>query len=901
MRDQTWETGRIGGIEKRRRNSALFLPAGEVSLPARWYVHGSLLRYGLAGLLALLLLTPSEGQKNGSSQGGSENPLNAELQNPVFVSGRILLEGGQPVPEPVSVALSCGTGVVQVVHSDLKGNFQFVMGARPQDNAGLGASNDTFMAIDADTKNLGGFVGGGPLSQRLFGCELEVSIPGYQPLTETVRDTGNLAGIDAGTLILKRIAGEKGASISATSLLAPGGARKEFEKGEQEVRKHHLESATQHLEKAVSKYDKYAAAWNELGKIYSANHQSEKSRQAFGKAIAADSQYIPPYVSLAALDVEDEQYEGAVEAATKALELHPGLVPASFLQAVANFHLNRLDAAEKSARDAERGPHQSVPQVHLLLADILLERHDYSHAAEQLRTYLKEAPEGQFANETKQRLDEVEKVAVNAKSIRAPDRQPTSAAQTGTAELKVCLRLEDNSSFVGSANVRVMPSEGYEVVGVSTGVAGETLFEGMMPGTYTVEANAPGFLGVREQTRIETSASLLTVFVTMKPGPEPATAALASTPPPTVTPLQIASPKPPSKQWIPPGIDEVVPRVDAGVECPVQQVVRGAGRRMKELVDSLQKFSATEKVEHFKVDAAGVRGKPENRTFDYVVTIRQSGAGVFNLDEYRNGSIDPAQFPAQIGTTGLSAMALIFHPTIISDFNLTCEGLGQWDGHPAWQIRFAQRADRPNRVRQYVVAKTSYPVPLKGRVWIDAGTYQIRRLEAQSMKPIAAIALTEEYMAIDYGRVRFHTHDEELWLPLDAEVYWERQGRRFYRRHAFSEFKVFEVDSAQQINAPKESYCFKNTTDRDIDGVLTVSPISGVPSKVISLQFTIPSGRSICKLVGPGNDVSMVATEVGSAVFRHNGLDGSITADANLVQASTLDLIAEGGLATFTP
>jgi len=149
--------------------------------------------------------------------------------------------------------------------------------------------------------------------------------------------------------------------------------------------------------------------------------------------------------------------------------------------------------------------------------------------------------------------------------------------------------------------------------------------------------------------------------------------------------------------------------------------------------------------------------------------------------------------------------------------------------------------------------------------------------------------------------VRFHTHDEELWLPLDAEVYWERQGRRFYRRHAFSEFKVFEVDSAQQINAPKESYCFKNTTDRDIDGVLTVSPISGVPSKVISLQFTIPSGRSVCKLVGPGNDVSMVATEVGSAVFRHNGLDGSIMADANLVQASTLDLIAEGGLATFTP
>jgi len=270
------------------------------------------------------------------------------------------------------------------------------------------------------------------------------------------------------------------------------------------------------------------------------------------------------------------------------------------------------------------------------------------------------------------------------------------------------------------------------------------------------------------------------------------------------------------------------------------------------------------------------------------------------LDEYRNGSNDPAQFPAQIATTGLSAMALIFHPTIISDFNMTCEGLGQWDGRPAWQIHFAQRADRPNRVREYVVAKTHYPVPLKGRAWIDAGTYQISRLETQLMKPLGDIALTEEYITIDYGRVRFHTHDEELWLPLDAEDYWERRGRRFYRRHAFSDFKVFAVDSAQQINAPKESYCFKNATDRDIDGTLTVSPVAGVSARVVSLEFTIPSERSVCKLVGLGKDVSMAANEVGSAVFRHNGLDGSITADANLVQASTLDLIAESSPVNLT-
>src|SRR5262249_55313570 len=166
------------------------------------------------------------------------------------------------------------------------------------------------------------------------------------------------------------------------------------------------------------------------------------------------------------------------------------------------------------------------PQLHLLLADILLRKQDYSSAAEQIRTYLKEAPQGQFVSEAKQRLEEIEKLATkpDSKSPSAPE--PTSAAPdpqagpvvpTGLAELKVCLRMEDNSSFVGSANVRVMPNEGYEVLGVPTGLAGETLFEGVAPGTYTVEASAPGFLGVRKQTQVDASATLRTVFLMMKP------------------------------------------------------------------------------------------------------------------------------------------------------------------------------------------------------------------------------------------------------------------------------------------------------------------------------------------------------------------------------------------------
>jgi hypothetical protein len=444
-----------------------------------------------------------------------------------------------------------------------------------------------------------------------------------------------------------------------------------------------------------------------------------------------------------------------------------------------------------------------------------------------------------------------------------------------------------------------MPNEGYEVVGTPSGSNGEMIFADMSPGTYTVEASAPGFLAVRKRTEIEPGSHLQTLFLIMKPRPLPATAVAPAVPVPAVAPAAAANPN--RTPWIPPGIDDIVPAVEAGVECPRAQVITGAGQRMKELVENLQKFSATERVEHFNVDAAGSRGKPEARTFDYVVVLTLSNADVFQLDEYRNGRVDPSQFPAQFATTGLPGMALIFHPTMASDFNFTCEGLGHRDGHPAWQVHFALRADRPNRIRAYVIAQHEYPVPLKGRAWIDAGTYQVRRLESDLMKPIQEIALTQEHMAIDYGSVQFQTHKQQLWLPLDAEVYWERRGHRFYRRHTFSDFKVFEVESAQQIQAPKESYCFTNTSARDIAGILTVSPVSGIPAGAVSIQFTIPPGRSVCKLVGPGKDVSMPVDQVGSATFKHNGLAGWITADANLVKESTLDLIPESDIAAFKP
>ena len=483
-----------------------------------------------------------------------------------------------------------------------------------------------------------------------------------------------------------------------------------------------------------------------------------------------------------------------------------------------------------------------------------------------------------------------------ASALSQQSSAPANSSQTlperGTASLKVCLRLDDESAFRGFATVRVMPKEGYEIQGVPTGSDGELLFSAMSLGSYTVEAVAPGFLTVRLGTAIESAHQQRTLFVIMLPKLLPAAIA-----PPTPPAPQLAeaatSPSVPLTSWFPVSLDDALPEVDPNIECPSQQIFRGVGQRMTQFVSNLEKFTATERVEHFSIDSNGVRKPADVRSFDYVVIVSKNPYGMFVLDEFRNGSTAPEQFPASIATDGLPAIALVFHPFLASDFKFQCEGMGQWKGKSAWLVRFLQRPDKQSRIRAYVIAGRHYRIPLKGRVWVDPGTYQILQLDSELVSPNKEIQLTLERSSIEYGLVQFHSQKQEIWLPQTADLWVERNGRRYYRRHTFSDFKVFNVDTNQTTQRAKESYTFTNTSDRDLLGVLTVKPALDSQLDPVTISFTIPAGGSILKFVGPGKDVNVPVGEIASAIFVHNGKPESIKVDAHLLKESSLDVVPD--------
>ena len=122
-----------------------------------------------------------------------------------------------------------------------------------------------------------------------------------------------------------------------------------------------------------------------------------------------------------------------------------------------------------------------------------------------------------------------------------------------------------------------------------------------------------------------------------------------------------------------------------------------------------------------------------------------------------------ASFPDRIASGGFAALALVFHPDMRENFEMTCEGLGSWQGQATWLVHFKQREDRPALISEYNVGGQIYSLRLKGRAWITADKFEIVRIESELIAPMAPIQLRCEQQVVEYGPIRLK--NVELWLP----------------------------------------------------------------------------------------------------------------------------------------
>jgi len=345
------------------------------------------------------------------------------LNRTVFLSGKVVMEDGSPPPEPVVIERICGPIRRAETRTDLKGRFSFQLGSGAQNTEQMmDASNDNLMGRQTPGMGSTGTLGGlsNPAGGRmndpasLRGCELRAALPGYQSTVVNLMMQTGLDNPDVGMIILKRLGGREGDTISMTNALAPKDAKKAFDKSRQLVAKGNSPEAQKELSKAVGIYPKYASAWSELGRLQMEANEVPAAKESFQKALDADPKYLPPYERLAVLALRDRNWRDVIDTTDRLIKLNAYDYPqAYYYNALAQLNSNHPEAAEKSARAALKQDPQKFARAGYVLGLALAQKGEFAPAAEQLKTYLQTGQQTPGELETlKKQLADVEKLAI---------------------------------------------------------------------------------------------------------------------------------------------------------------------------------------------------------------------------------------------------------------------------------------------------------------------------------------------------------------------------------------------------------------------------------------------------------------------------------------------------------
>jgi tetratricopeptide (TPR) repeat protein len=255
--------------------------------------------------------------------------------------------------------------------------------------------------------------------------------------------------------------------------------------------------------------------------------------------------------------------------------------------------------------------------------------------------------------------------------------------------------------------------------------------------------------------------------------------------------------------WESVDIDEVIPPVRTDTTCPLPQILKETSKRTEDLIDDLQRFSASERIAQIDIGRDGKRRNSATEVVNYVAQIEQNSSGYPRVEEFRSGAKGIPQ--AAVVDTGSAAFALIFHPTQLGNFDFRCEGLSELQASPSWQLHFEERTDPSKAFQALRIGGSLYLPRLKGRAWIATDSYAVLRIETDLVSPIPQIDLQTEHLVIVYAPVEFQKGHVRLWLPASASLYLTYRGHRYERVHNFSQFQLFSVDAAQAIKEPISS------------------------------------------------------------------------------------------------
>jgi len=197
-------------------------------------------------------------------------------------------------------------------------------------------------------------------------------------------------------------------SESMTDLAAPKKARKEYQQGHAALEAKDLAGARRHFEEAIEADTCYARALTELGVALTLQGELSSAENSFQKAIHCDGEFLEPYIQLGILLDLEKKYSASESVLRRGLQLAPSDWQPYYRLGAVHQHSGKYKEAEEEYLQAISLSAAVPVEVHLRLADAYLQQKDYDQAYTEMQAYLRIAPDGPLAAQTRAMLQQVE-------------------------------------------------------------------------------------------------------------------------------------------------------------------------------------------------------------------------------------------------------------------------------------------------------------------------------------------------------------------------------------------------------------------------------------------------------------------------------------------------------------
>ncbi len=242
-------------------------------------------------------------------------------------------------------------------------------------------------------------------------------------------------------------------------------------------------------------------------------------------------------------------------------------------------------------------------------------------------------------------------------------------------------------------------------------------------------------------------------------------------------------------------------------QSQLPSILDGAGGKILEMTQNFPNTISSEAIHQEKLSIKGQLRGSQDQTFRYLCMLPTRSWGPA-FKEYRADSAGSESQPRGTNdgfmlTKGFTSAALMFHPIYRAESTFRYLGQQKVNGQDTFVVAFAQIPGKAHLVGNFQSGQTSLTTFTQGLAWIDTSTYRIIRLHTELLRPLPELRLEKETMNINFNEVHFKQSKQALWLPGQVTVTIDWDGKVLRNTHAYSDFKIFNVDAFEKIGSPK--------------------------------------------------------------------------------------------------